>query len=240
VERLRQILAAEFLLLQTLPNALERANTLNEVTEDGDPTAFDNLDDEPEVPEPVSEPRTRARLRSDPNHIELIPPERQPVILPSTHFPSDHPLCSMELTIRKKQVTRYLAAIREAVAEKSFQYTHVMRKTSSKAVRTRSRGIIAKLNVRIASYCKVYGRARLALVRLGADDKTLSTFQILTKEDVKASSAIRNPNDFGSSSIRLSWIWQTEKGLDGPESESESDPAMMCECGFDPVQLLVS
>lgn len=221
VERLRQILTAEFLLLQALPHVIGDDNTTNEVTEDGDPTAFDNIDDDPDEPEPT---RTRPRAGHNSNQIELIPPERRLITFPSTHLSNTHALCKMELNLRIKQATRYLAAIREAVAEKSFQYSHVLRKASSKAVRTRSRAAIAKLNNRIALYCRVYGRARLALVRLGADNRTLTRFRILLKDDVKASTAIKDPNAFGSSSVRLSWIWQTDAGSIG------SGPELMREC----------
>ena len=34
----------------------------------------------------------------------------------------EHPLRQAKLTLRIKQATQYLAAVREAVAEKSFQY----------------------------------------------------------------------------------------------------------------------
>ena len=54
--------------------------------------------------------------------------------------------------------------------------------------------------------------------------KTLNTFRILLKEDVKASTAIRDPNIAGSSSLQLSWIWQTQT------TRAESGLEMMREC----------
>jgi hypothetical protein len=113
------------------------------------------LDDTPEEPEPDSQ----ARPDYNPNDVDVLPPEHKVVMLPSTHLPASHPDCKEELTLRIKQATQYLAAIREAVAEKSFQYAHVMRKAPSKGVRTRSRTVIAKLIERIALRCRVYGRA---------------------------------------------------------------------------------
>jgi hypothetical protein len=192
--------------------------------EEGDPTAFDNLDDDPVDPGP--EPDTRRK--DNPNDSEVLPPERRTIMLPSTHFPDGHSDRQMELTLRFKQATRYLAAIREAVAEKSFQYAHVMRKSPSKGVRTRSRTVIAKLNERIALRCRVYGRARSALVRLGANEDTLKTLRVISKDDVKASSAMINPNSTGSSSVTLSWIWQSRASLLG------SGPDLMRECEFLP------
>ena len=53
------------------------------------------------------------------------------------------------------------------------------------------------------------------MVRLGADEHMLTKFKLLTRDDVKASTAILNPNIPGSSSIRLSWIWETGPRLTG-------------------------
>ena len=66
----------------------------------------------------------------------------------------------------------------------------------------------------------MYECAHLALVWLGADEKTMTRFQILLKEDVRASTAILDPNVAGSSSIRLSWIWQKKPGQAGSSPES--------------------
>jgi len=66
-----------------------------------------------------------------------VPPKLRALHLPSSHKKNDHhPLCQAELTLRIKQATQYLAAMREAVAEKSFQYLHIMCSAPSKALRT--------------------------------------------------------------------------------------------------------
>lgn len=220
VERLRLRLTSEFLVLHTYPNALNLSSAGHPSnTGETDPSAFDDLDDDSNDADPDSERHNR-------EDDDLLPPEQKSVIFPSTHLPIGHALGKKELALRIKQATRYLAAIREAVAEKSFQYSHIMRKAPSKSVKTRSRASISKLNNRIALCCRVYSRARTALVQLGADVKTLKTFRILRKEDVKASTAILDPNIAGSSSLQLSWIWQTHGSL----GSSESGPEMMREC----------
>jgi hypothetical protein len=139
-------------------------------------------------------------------------------------MPDNSRLREVEMRLRIKQATRYLVLVRESVAEKSFQYSHVMRAAPSKGVRTRSRAVVATLNDGIASFCRIYGRARAALVRLGADSTILGKFRILLKEDVKASTAIINPNMAGSSSLQLSWIWQTHS------LDADQTPAGMREC----------
>jgi hypothetical protein len=168
---------------------------------------FDNVDEdiapaaaegpEPGAAGPVPVPDERA----------YIPPERRSLPMPSSCLENGHPLRKIELGFRKDQAACYLKALREVVAQKSFHYSHVIRVAPSKGTRTRARTVIAKLNVKIASYSRIYARCRMTMVRLGADDQTLRTFRILQREDVKASTAILDPNERGASSLRLSWIW---------------------------------
>lgn len=227
VERLRQDLMAEFLLLQSMSEANQsQVNVADDEIFDDNPSAFDDLDNGLAGTESESvlglEDRRHGRIQPA---SDLLLPERRLVILPSTHMPHHQSLRKAELALRIKQATRHLAAVREAIAEKSFQFSQIMRAAPSNRVRTRSRATIAKLNDRIALSCRVYGRARAALVRLGADQNILDRFRILLKEDVKASTAIVNPNIPGSSSLRLSWIWQTRLG-------AGSAPEAMRECEY--------
>ena len=116
-------------------------------------------------------------------------------------------------------------AIHELIAEKSFHYTHIIRVAPRKGVITCARNAIIKLNHKIAFYCKVYSRCCAALLRLAAGTVTLATFKILTKDDVKASSAVKDPNAPGSSSLSLSWIWQMSMA-------NIHSPANLRECKF--------
>src|SRR5260221_6408862 len=101
-----------------------------------------------------------------------------------------------------------------------------MRNAPTKPVWTWAWGLIAKINEQIGQSCRVYGRACAALVRLNADEATLNKFLVLSKDDVKASTAILNPNIPGSSSHQLSWIWQSRLGPVGMISDA------MQECMF--------
>jgi hypothetical protein len=223
VEGLRRVLTTDLIHLQSLQSNLnpteltETADVENAQTE-----SFENLDDEDgELDQTDPEPLLDA---GDPDHLALLP-EHKPLHLPSSHITApNQPLRQAELTLRIKQATRYLAALRNAIAEKSFQYSHIMRSAPSKGVRTRSRSAISKISERISQYSRVYSRARAAIGRLGADEKTLNQFKLLQREDLKASTAILKPNLPGSSTLRLSWIWETGAGISG------SAPEMMREC----------
>ena len=166
-------------------------------------------------------------------------PEQDHLIFPPIVRLDDPPYRRVELSLRVKQATRYLSAVREAVAEKSFQYSHVMRGTHSKDIRTRSRAVIGKASDRISHYCRVYTRARAAMVRLGADEHTLKTFQVLSREDVKASTAILDPNITGSSTIQLSWIWEMKGKAAGSTPDAMRECMSRCRVGHRGLSLII-
>ena len=145
--------------LETHPDVIGLITVSAKEINNENPTAFDDLDVDPDSPEPEPNPDSGSNGN-------VIQPECHPVILPSTHILDNKALslCQAELKLRIKQATRYLAAIREAMAKKSFQYAYVMRLAPSKGVRTWSHGVIAKINDRISFSCCVYGRARDAMV----------------------------------------------------------------------------
>jgi len=218
VDRLRHTLSLELLILESHLEVSGVSAPQHVTFNQDNPTTFDNLDDDPD---PDSEHPDQDSTRIETQENEDVQPERRRIILPSTHMPDNPSMCQVELQLRIKQATRYLGAIRNAVAEKSFQYSHVLRLAPSKGAETRSRRLIAKVNNRIALYCRVYARSRIAMVRLGADNTILERFHVLLKEDVKASTAILKPNLPGSSNLRLSWIWQTGPSGSGPDTMRE-------------------
>jgi len=217
VERLRQVITAEFQVLLSLhAKATDSLQLPHNQDEDPYPQFFDDLDDEPE-PE----------LGSVGVEIPDMTPERQRIPFPSNCLPPGHSLHTVELNARIRQARHYLSALREVIAEKSFHYSHVFRQAPNKTIRSRARSAIVKINNQITLYSRAYVRARAMLVRLGADAATLTTFQILVKDDVRASTAILDPNEPGSSSLRLSWIWQTG-------NPGNDNPAALRECELNP------
>ena len=169
---------------------------------------FENLDDEMLQQGPIDQ--------GDSNVIAI---ENRPLPLPS-YIGRHEELGDIELRLRQQQASRILLSIQTTVADKSFQYSHVLRVAPRKSVKTRARSAIAKLNSKIATDCCTYNRCRSVMVRLGADASILDRFKLLTRADVKASTALLNPNIPGSSSIRLSWIWQHGNALQNGSSDS--------------------
>ena len=188
--------------------------------EDDDSRAFDGLED---WIEQVDTSEDTAHLTATPaahttagsapsahadDHVRYRIPK-----MPSTCTDCDPCDRLVELSLRKRQAARHLQCVREAIAEKSFQYSHVIRPAPRKNVKTRARSSIAKLSSTISFHAMAYTKCRTALVRLHADADTLRQFCELKAEDLKSSTALLNPNQPGSTSMRLSWIWQA--GLSG-------------------------
>lgn len=227
MERKRNMVLAEVEYVTTsYRRAVEQsgapAGILNEYEEE--PYDFENLDDE--VVESDSNTTVNVVCPVDETDEPVVsPPERRPVLLPSTCLSKDHPLSITELQLRKDQANRYIMALREVIAEKSFQYTHVIRVAPRKAIVTRARNVILKLNQKISFYSRMYGRCRAALLRLVNDIDSIRIFKVLTRQDVKASSAVVNPNTPGSTTLSLSWIWQLT-------AAGEESPASLRECVY--------
>lgn len=223
MERLRQALSSDIIRLQSLQSKLNQP-AFREPSDDV-PEPLDELFDGSE--DEIDPPRQDQLLHaSEPDPSPNLPPERLPLHLPSSYNTpaANHPFRQAELHVRIKQATRVLAALRDAISQKSFQYSHVMRSALTKSVQTRSRMSVINISEQISQYSRVYCQARAAMVRLGADEKMLNKFKLLTRDDVKASTAILDPNTPGSSTIRLSWIWETGARVSG------SAPSAMLEC----------
>ena len=132
---------------------------------------------------------------------------------------------AQELAVRTAQAGKLLGKICKAVAEKSFQYSHIQQQAPKKSVKTRSRTVIGKINHQLALLSKIYGRNRARLVHLGATAGVLDHYRVLVATDVKASTALLDPNQMGSRTVALSWIWQLNNMdlNDSPEALQECE-----------------
>lgn len=189
---------------------------------DTEPTAFDDLDgDEGTMEEPDDLPSVEGD-QWDPR-VQL--PEQVVLPLPSALPQSDPSLRQEEIFLRTQQAGKYIQNLREAIADKSFQYSHVIRKAPRKAVRTRARTTIANLNNHIGTLARGYKKCWAALRSLDADPQIFRQYRCIEKGDLAASTAILTPNITGSTTLKLSWIWQTEADVDPNDS-----PEAVTEC----------
>lgn len=155
-------------------------------------------------------------------------PEYCPLPLPSHGNIGDQvALANAELVLRRISANQHVAALRDAVAQKSLQYSDVIRNAPRKSVRTKSRALIAKINQRISFHCRAYRRCRAAIYRLSDNTDVQSLFPDLLPDHVKGSTALRQPNLPGSSELRLSWIWQVA-GASSAEPTSGTTECESC------------
>jgi hypothetical protein len=165
--------------------------------------------------------------------LDIVPPESRRISMPSIWESTDNIYRAVELILRMLQADKTLQALRDTIADKSFQYSHVIRVAPRKAVNTRARGAISKLNSLIIYYSRVYEQCRAAMVRLGADNSILDKYKSLRKDDLKSSTALLNPNEPGSTRVQLSWIWQTFS------EGHQSQPEIVRECESTPLGLFL-
>lgn len=160
-----------------------------------------------------------------------LPVELQKIGLPSNNNVTpghDH----IELSLRKNQAMTHLNHLRELIADKSFQYSDLIRGAPRKAVVTRARATVKGINMRISFHCQVYTRCRSRLIYLGADASTLQQFCDLKKNDIKASTAILTPNEPGSTTLELPWIWHDVARHILPKADATlcDNPGNVLEC----------
>ena len=187
------------------PNA--PSNSSSETIDEWDDLAFDLVPIGPETV-PSTSKVTPAPSRKSSNGIGPIPIEDQIIALPSNGNANEI-FRNLEIAHRMSTAEDLLNQIRNLIAEKSFQFSHVIRVSPRKGVTTRARAAVRKLNNEIAERSRFYTRCRSCLLILGADPSILSQFKVLSPGDVAGSTAVLNPNQPGSTTIKLSWIWQT-------------------------------
>ena len=70
---------------------------------------------------------------------------------------------------------------------------------------------IKLLQNELVLHARIYSHCQIQLIALQCDAQWLRIFHVSTRSDLKASMAILQPNLPGSSSLKLSWIWQTRR-----------------------------
>lgn len=212
VVALRTELAIQFDVLAALERKLGvEAQTVQNVEDTIDVTHFNALETEHEAIDESDLPADTVTSATDhilserrainfPSNI-ILPPG------PDVNDNSMYKYRSEELNHRVRRADTLLARIRDAIAAKSFQYSHIQHPATTKAVLTRSRATNAKITHSIVLLAKLYTANHRRLLLLLTGEKVLQRYKVLQTADVRASTAIIDPNEPGSKSLRLSWIW---------------------------------
>jgi hypothetical protein len=134
-------------------------------------------------------------------------------------------LRELELHHHTRQACHEVDQLRDIVADISFQYSHVVHGAICRSVWMTAQKHIKSLHQDLVLDARIYTRCRSRLMFLKCDEHVLWIFRVLKRSDLKASTAILWPNIPGSSSLQLSWIWQTEQWLLFGANANATDPA---------------
>ena len=237
LEKMRHLLTVQLGIIDSLRQRIDGASgSLNALPDMNDPSAFDDIDDENsagpydaaqwqhsgQATEHQGDQFINAASKTADSDMSL--PEFWILPIPSTiRDPLDHHR-EVEIRLRHRQADGLLTLLRELIAEKSFHYSHILRLSKHQSTRSRARSKIAGLNAEISLCCRAYTRCRTAMSRLHGPGETPKRYLPIDKNDIKASTALLDPNKPGSSKLRLSWIWQTQN----PGQESATDTLTEC------------
>jgi hypothetical protein len=186
--------------------------TLDDSTEAVPATSLDPLSDSDSEAELERGPTTTKFVASLQAQISLMN-EKYPILLPSA---LGHEMCKKlnlqtvlqaELALREGQANDALYAIRLYIGEKSVRFRKNLRLAKSKVQKTRSWDAIHTVDRCLKEQSLIYNSARNVMIKLGADNNTMSHYQVLTSEDLKVNTAIVEPNARGQHNVKLSWIW---------------------------------
>jgi hypothetical protein len=127
---------------------------------------------------------------------------------PSSFAPTRYPGQSVkEMTLRTGQANDALHNLRIQLGKKSFLYRGHVRPARSQQTKTRAWSEIKGVEGSVRQYARYYASARRAMIRLNADEECLDRYQLLTRADLKVTTAISDPNARGQRHVHLSWFW---------------------------------
>ncbi|KAF8442018.1 hypothetical protein L210DRAFT_3360697, partial [Boletus edulis BED1] len=135
-------------------------------------------------------------------------------------------LVKLELELREGQANDALHDVRLVLIEKAVLFRNDIRHATSHAKKTRAWDKVHVVNLTLARHAAIYRKCRQAMVHLGADDDRLKIYQPLSKEDLKATTSVLDPNSRGLCYEGLAWFWSLDVPCDAASNDwmSECEP----------------
>ncbi|KAG0691964.1 hypothetical protein DFH29DRAFT_883337 [Suillus ampliporus] len=118
-------------------------------------------------------------------------------------------LVRQETTLREGQANDMLHAIRVHLADKAVLFRTTVRPAKSQARTTRAWAQVHSVEQVINLNSMIYKKCRAQLSNLGAD-QLLEKYWVLEKSDLKATSAVADPNARGQRNSTLPWFWSLD------------------------------
>ena len=158
--------------------------------------------------------------------------EHVKIALPSTLEAAElkarqlEPLLWKEYELRKGQANEALQGVRISIANLSFEYGKKLRKIKkSKVKKTRAWAGVQSVGRVLHHHRLIYAHAVAALQRLGDPENVVGMlYKPLEVKDMKANTAVADPNAAGQRNVRLAWFWASDLSGD------MDDNSRMAEC----------
>jgi hypothetical protein len=140
-------------------------------------------------------------------------------------------LVSQEICLREGQANDALHAIRVNLAHKAVIFRKSVRAAKSQVRTTRAWTQVRSVENVISLNAAIYSKCRKQLGKLGAD-QLLEKYQKLDKGDLKASTAIADPNARGQRNSTLPWFWSVDVTADACSSDWMTECERTAQCGI--------
>ncbi|KAG1800351.1 uncharacterized protein HD556DRAFT_1230340, partial [Suillus plorans] len=118
-------------------------------------------------------------------------------------------LIKEEIALREGQANDALHAIRVHLGDKAVLFRNTVRSAKSQASSTRAWTRVRSVETAVNLHARIYSKCRSQLAKL-PDHDLLKKYLPLKKEDLKASSAVADPNARGQRDTPLSWFWSLD------------------------------
>jgi hypothetical protein len=130
-------------------------------------------------------------------------------------------IATIEMELRKGQVSDALEGLRLALGEKSLCFQTEVRNANTQRMTNRAWDNVHKFDADARKCRSTYRHARSALQRLEADPEYLQTLLPITDEDLKVAGDLTDERRFGQRSDTLPWFWRIGDAVetDGPRME---------------------
>jgi len=130
-------------------------------------------------------------------------------------------LLSKEYQLCQGQANDSLQGVRVSLANLSFEYGRKLRKIKkSKVKKTRAWATVHSVGHMLHLHCQIYSYAVDAISTLGNPEKMIGCqYKPLSKEDMKANTAVADPNARGQSKAKPAWFWSSNLAGDMRDNE---------------------
>ncbi|KAG1796924.1 uncharacterized protein HD556DRAFT_1441099 [Suillus plorans] len=118
-------------------------------------------------------------------------------------------LMKEEISLREGQANDALHAIRVHLGDKALIFHNTVQSAKSQASSTRAWTRVRSVETAVNLNASIYSKCRSQLAKL-PDHDLLKKYLPLKKEDLKASSAVADPNARGQRDTTLSWFWSLD------------------------------